>query len=49
LLSCYVAGIPFFGNTLASDSLYVLILFGGFALAERLSPALRTTESRLPA
>jgi hypothetical protein len=49
LLSCYVAGIPFFGNTLASDSLYVLILFGGFALAERLSPALRTAESRLPA
>ena len=49
LLICYAAGIPFFGNTLASDSLYVLILFGGFALVERLSPALRTAESRLPA
>jgi hypothetical protein len=49
LLSCYVAGIPFFGNTLASDSLYVLILFGGFALVERLSPALRAVESRQPA
>jgi hypothetical protein len=49
LLSCYVAGIPFFGNTLASDSLYVLILFGGFALVERLSPALRAAESRIPA
>jgi hypothetical protein len=48
-LSCYVAGIPFFGNTLASDSLYVLILFGGFALVERLSPALRAAESRVPA
>jgi len=49
LLSCYVAGMPFFGNTLASDSLYVLILFGGFALVERLSPALRAAESRVPA
>jgi hypothetical protein len=49
LLICYAAGIPFFGNTLASDSLYVLILFGGFALVERLSPALRTAESRPPA
>jgi hypothetical protein len=49
LLGCYVAGIPFFGNTLASDSLYVLILFGGFALVERLSPALRAVESRQPA
>jgi hypothetical protein len=49
LLSCYVAGIPFFGNTLASDSLYAVILFGGFALAERLSPALRAEHSRLTA
>jgi hypothetical protein len=49
LLICYAAGIPFFGNTLASDSLYVLILFGGFALVERQCPALRPAESRLPA
>lgn len=49
LLSCYVAGIPFFWNTLASDSLYTLILFAGFALVERLSPALRAEDSRLPA
>ena len=41
LLSCYVAGIPFFWNTLASDVFYVSLLFGGFALAERIFPALR--------
>jgi hypothetical protein len=41
LLACYVAGIPFFGNTLAGDGVYATLLFGGFALAERLFPALR--------
>jgi hypothetical protein len=41
LLACYVAGIPFFWNTLAGDAVYALLLFGGFALAERLFPALR--------
>ncbi len=32
---------PFFWNTLAGDALYAALLFGGFALAERLLPALR--------
>jgi hypothetical protein len=41
LLACYVAGIPFFWNTLAGDAVYATLLFGGFALAERLIPALR--------
>ncbi len=41
LLACYVAGIPFFWNTLAGDTVYALLLFGGFALAERVFPALR--------
>jgi hypothetical protein len=41
LLACYVAGIPFFWNTLAGDAGYALLLFGGFALAERLFLALR--------
>src|SRR5580693_10173970 len=41
LLACYVAGIPFFWNTLSGDALYAALLFGGFALAERLFPALR--------
>jgi hypothetical protein len=41
LLACYVAGIPYFGNTLLGDSFYAALLFGGFALVEHFSPALR--------
>jgi hypothetical protein len=41
LLTCYIAGIPFFWNTLAGDALYATLLFGSFALAERFFPALR--------
>jgi hypothetical protein len=41
LLACYVAGIPFFWNTLAGDAVYAGLFFGGFALAERLFPAFR--------
>jgi hypothetical protein len=41
LVTCYLAGVPFFWNTLAGDAVYALLLFGGFALAERLVPALR--------
>ena len=41
LLTCYIAGIPFFWNTLAGDALYATLLFASFALAERLFPALR--------
>jgi uncharacterized protein DUF6580 len=47
LITCYVAGIPLFGNSLAGDACYAFLLFGGFALVERLSPALR--ESQPPA
>ncbi len=41
LVACYVAGIPFFWNTLAGDAAYAVLFFGGFALAERLFPAFR--------
>jgi len=41
LVACYVTGLPLFGNTLAGDALYVILLFGGLALAERTFPALR--------
>jgi hypothetical protein len=41
LLACYAAGVPFFWNTLAGDAVYATLLFGGFALAERLFPAFR--------
>ncbi len=40
LFGCYVAAIPFFQNTLVGDALYTVILFGGFALAEKSFPAL---------
>jgi hypothetical protein len=48
LLACYIAGIPFFWNTLAGDALYATLLFGGFALAERIVPALRQQEPARP-
>jgi hypothetical protein len=38
LIACYVAAIPFFGNTLASDALFSAALFGLFAIAERVIP-----------
>lgn len=41
LVSAFVAAIPFFGNTLAGDVMYTVLLFGGFALAERWFPVLR--------
>ncbi len=36
ILSCYVAGVPLFWNTLGGDALFAALLFGGYALAERL-------------
>jgi Family of unknown function (DUF6580) len=41
LVNCFVAGVPFFWNTLAGDGVYAWVLFGGFALAEGMVPALR--------
>lgn len=41
LIACYVAGVPFFWNTLAGDALYSALFFGGFALAEHTFPAPR--------
>ena len=46
LAACYVAAIPFFQNTLAGDLFFTALLFGGFALAERMVPAVRLTEAR---
>lgn len=42
--ACYLAAIPFFRNTLAGDLFYVILLFGGFHIAELLLPRLRTGE-----
>lgn len=49
LLTCYVAAIPFFRNTLAGDFAFTALLFGGFALAERWIPILREKRQLLPA
>jgi hypothetical protein len=45
LAACYIAGLPFFGNTLAGDALYATLFFGMFALAEHLFPAIRGQSS----
>jgi hypothetical protein len=42
LAACYAAAIPFFQNSLAGDLLFTGLLFGGFALAQRVAPALRS-------
>jgi hypothetical protein len=41
LEACYVAGIPFFKNTIAGDLVYSAILFGAFGLSVRRFPQLR--------
>ena len=46
LRACYIAGVPFFWNTLAGDALYAALLFGSFALAERFVPALNAPGQR---
>jgi hypothetical protein len=46
LAICYVAGIPFFWNTLAGDAFYAALLFGGYVLAERFIPALQASGRR---
>ncbi len=46
LIACYASGLPLLLNTLAGDAFYATLFFGGFALAERLIPALR--DSRQP-
>jgi uncharacterized membrane protein len=41
LVECYVAAIPYFRNTLLGDGMFVTLLFGGLAVAERAFPAVR--------
>src|SRR5260370_584213 len=46
LRACYIAGVPFFWNTLAGDALYAALLFVSFALAQRFVPALNAPGQR---
>jgi hypothetical protein len=41
LIACYIGAVPLFWNTLAGDTFYVALLFGGMALAEKRFPSLR--------
>ena len=41
LAECYIAGLPLFWNPLTGDAFYVVLLFGGMALAEARFPSLR--------
>jgi len=45
LAACYVAAIPFFGWTLASDALYTGVLFGLYAWLTRASAAHETAAA----
>jgi len=49
LFSCYIAAIPFFRNMLVGNAAYTLMLFGGFALAQRYLPVLREETAGIPA
>ena len=40
LVSCYIAGIPFFKGTVMGDLFYCLILFGSYSLAKWRFPVL---------
>jgi hypothetical protein len=41
LITCYVAAIPFFQNTLQGDLFFTAVLFGGFTLLEISFPKIR--------
>jgi hypothetical protein len=45
LMQGYIAGLPFFRNTLTSDIFYSALLFGGFALAEKKFAGLRVATA----
>ncbi len=44
LVACYVAAIPFFKSTLASSMLFSAIIFGTYAISEKLAAKPATAE-----
>jgi hypothetical protein len=48
LIACYVAAIPFFGNTIGGALFYSVALFGGLVLAQKKFPQI-ASEARLAA
>jgi hypothetical protein len=47
LIACYTLAIPFFQYTVLGDLFYSTVLFGGFALAEKMIPELRSSPGQL--
>ena len=45
LIACYVAAIPFFGNTLLGNFVFSGLLFGGWAMAQNKFTILARPES----
>jgi hypothetical protein len=45
LWACYMAAIPFFGNTVGGDLIYSAALFGGLALIETFASAKQQTPA----
>ena len=45
LVATYIAGLPYFGNTLAGTALFGALLFGGFAMLEKRFPVLAPAGS----
>ena len=48
LIACYVAAIPFFRNMVLGNTVYTIVLFGGFAMAQFFWPSLRGANSPVP-
>lgn len=48
LVTCYVAGLPYFWNTLAGDVFFSALLFGTLFLAECTYPAIRPKVCEIP-
>ena len=46
LAACYIAAIPFFGNTLGSDLLYSGVLFGLYAYSRRIALSGRSLSEK---
>jgi hypothetical protein len=44
LITCYVAAIPFFGNTLLSQLVFGAMLFGIFEMSRQRFTALKTIQ-----
>mgnify|MGYP005842215909 CR=1 FL=1 len=45
LITCYIAGIPFLGNTFLGDVFYSSVLFGTFYLMQQIIPQLQTKNT----